>query len=208
MTKEPTKMTFVVGSTALYPNDMLFYRTLDRCAVQFNLVRVIAIDGSSVAPLAQFWCKRNKVAFILVLRDQTISEANDRLRIIDLLLDEDPHAALFFNAFEHWLQFARAFHEKGIPVSMVYPNQDNQPDYATWTPGITHMPKVPSYQKVMAGVRKSIVKPKLTPEERYERQRDHVRKYEFMKKLRRKVIPQSVRLTKKKVELMNRKPKK
>ena len=152
---KPTPMTFVVHSTPRYGNDILFFHTMDELAVRYYVARVVAEDGSSVAHLARHWCKRNKVNFTLVLRDETLAEVNDRPRRHAVMLAQKPHCALIMNQFDRWQEFAKTMHAAGVPVNFCHPaDENNRPKFIPWEPGFAP-PPTPSLKWVTAPVRKA-----------------------------------------------------
>ena len=166
-----TPISVAVHSTPGYFNDALFFRTLDECRARFNLVRVIAEEGSAVAAMARHWCRRNRVRLVIVLPDETVPARFDRLRVWRAIAEMRPACGLFFNQADHFVTKAHALYDRGIPVSLVYPTQDNLPTYTTWSPGV-RFPATPDIQTVARNVRRGRPRKKLSPEEAARRQRE------------------------------------
>ena len=181
----PTKVTLVVHSTPMYANDVLVYRTLDEWLARYNVVRVIAEEGSATVKYAALWCKQHKVKLIVVLRDANYAEIHDRARRWNQIAEEKPHAALFFNSADRWLEAARTLHAAGVPVSLVRPSEQNAPIQVAWTPSMTESVATPSMRQVAANLRRGRPKKRLDPQEARRRQDESKRLWNERARLKR-----------------------
>lgn len=169
--QKPTPISIAIHSTPLYANDVLFRRAMDECRARFNLVRVIAEQGSAVAAMARHWCRRNGVHLTIVLKDESVAEAFDRCRRWSQIVEEKPAAFLVFNSALRWLHAANRLHAAGVPVSLVRPTDQNSPRFITWSPGMADVPATPDMQTVARNVRRARPRKKLSAEEGQRRQK-------------------------------------
>ena len=180
-----TPISVAIHSTLLYANDQLFYATMDECKSRFNLVQVIAEEGSAVASFARLWCRRNGAHLTIVLRDASVAEAFDRCRRWTQIVEEKPAAFLVFNSAPKWLAAANRLHAAGVPVSLVRPTDRNGPIYIAWAPGMTDVPTTPDMATVARNARKGRPKRKLSPEEARRRQTVAKQTYREQQRLKR-----------------------
>ena len=168
---KPTPITLACYSTPLYQNDPLFMRTLDELLARYNVVRIIAEEGSAVATMAKHWCKRHKVRLTWILKDAAFAERDDRVRRARYVVEERSALALIFNQFDRVWEIAGILHGGGVPVSIVRPSDDNSPNFVSWRPGMTQGLAVPSMREIARNVRRGRPKKKkLSEAEARERQ--------------------------------------
>ena len=151
---QATAVTLLVVSTPRYPNDILFFSAMDELLSRYHVARVVAEEGSSVSHLARHWCDRNRVKFVLLLRDPALAPRDDRARRYALMADLKPHAALAFNQFDRFIEWGKVMHAAGIPINMVHADQNNEPVWREWAPGHS-IPQTPSMKWITAPARKA-----------------------------------------------------
>ena len=165
--------------------------TMDELLAKYDVARIVAEDGSSVAHLARHWCKRNRVMpFTLVLRDETLAEVKDRPRRHQVMLAQKPHAGLIFNQFDRWLEFAKTMHAAGVPVNFVHATDlYGKPRYIPWEPGMNSIPQTPTVTALRRDWRKGRPKGRVTEEHKKEVKRRctaaHDEKRRLMKLMKR-----------------------
>jgi hypothetical protein len=185
----PTRMTIALHSTPLFANADLIYRALDEVATRWNLVRVIAEEGSAASVYARSWCKQKGVRLTVFLRDPSVAERDDRARRWGQVAEERPALMLLFNGASRWIEAATILNEKGIPTSIVQPTAENTPRYVTWAPGMsTQGLAVPSGRAVAQGLRRGRPRSPLTEAERKARKADGRAAWRERKRLEKKLM--------------------
>ncbi len=180
--------TLIVHSTSGWINNPLFLRTMYENAVSLNVDRLICEEGTAVSHMAVWWSRMQKfrVRTTIVLIDPATPQIQDRPRRYQQMADEGPIAALFFNQAAHWIDFAKVLHERGIPVSFVYPVGESL-DYRTWKPGMTSMPPMTELRDIRRDMRKGRPRKLLTEAEKAERKEHAQEKAKLKRQIAREL---------------------